>query len=189
MADTPGVPAGMTLERLGALLDAYGADPDRWPVAEREPALTLLAASDAARSLRAAAARLDAVLDQVVLPAPSSDLVARILADTPGASTTRRRSILRWRTMAVAVPLAAAAAFLFWLFPRRNLSPSSELTQYAIEELGVYTSPTDLLLEPPGFDLSGMPTLGCNENDLGCPKLDLPLGRESRRHRIQRGFA
>jgi hypothetical protein len=70
----------MSLERLRRLLEAYGAAPARWPVAEREAALALLAASPEAQAAAAEAVRLDVVLDRAPEPAPSAALFGRVLA-------------------------------------------------------------------------------------------------------------
>ena len=53
----------LSLERAVALLDAYGALPDRWPEAEREAMLALLAKSPELRAQRDTAASLDSLLD------------------------------------------------------------------------------------------------------------------------------
>jgi len=53
----------LSLERAIALLDAYGALPERWPEAEREAMLALLAESPELRTHRDAAANLDSLLD------------------------------------------------------------------------------------------------------------------------------
>ncbi|MCH7889650.1 MAG: hypothetical protein IIA00_10305, partial [Proteobacteria bacterium] len=72
------------LARLGRILEAYGADPEAWPAAERDEALALLVRSAEARALRERAARLDRLLDQLLdrAPAlePSPELKARVLA-------------------------------------------------------------------------------------------------------------
>ncbi len=70
----------MDLARLAAILDAYGADPRRWPQDERAAALALLADSPEARALCDAAEALDTLLDAPVPPAPSPELRAAILA-------------------------------------------------------------------------------------------------------------
>jgi len=71
------------LAQLQALLDAYGAEPRRWPAARREPAEALLARSPEARALQAAAARLDGLIDTAgVEPAPAH-LVGRVIAAAP----------------------------------------------------------------------------------------------------------
>lgn len=66
--------------RLAEILDAYGADPRRWPQAERAPAEALLAVSEEARALRDRAAALDALLDLSAAPTPAPELQAAILA-------------------------------------------------------------------------------------------------------------
>lgn len=53
----------LSLERAAALLDAYGALPERWPEAEREAMLALLAESHELRAKRDTAASLDSLLD------------------------------------------------------------------------------------------------------------------------------
>ena len=66
----------MNLTRLRDILDAYGADPRRWPAAERDAALALLSGSEEARALRDEAAALDTLLDTAQVPAPSPELMA-----------------------------------------------------------------------------------------------------------------
>ena len=73
--------AGMTLNRLRTIVEAYGADPRRWPEAERGSAETLVAESAAARDLVARAGRLDAVLAEAVADVPDAAL-ARLTAAT-----------------------------------------------------------------------------------------------------------
>lgn len=128
-----------TLDRLTEILDAYGADPNRWPAAERADALALVAVSPDARDLVAAAARLDAVLD--ALPpaqAPSAALRARIVAAAPARSRPRR-------VAAVLAPLAAAAVLAIWLVrsPEPAAVPAADVP---MAQLGVYETPTDELL-------------------------------------------
>lgn len=73
----------MNLKRLAELLDAYGADPARWPADERAAALALLAADARARAMQAQARALDDWL-ATDLPTPPGDVLrARILASTP----------------------------------------------------------------------------------------------------------
>lgn len=54
----------MTLERLGALPDAYGGDLRRWPEPSRMAAETLIAHDQAARQMFNQALALDAALDE-----------------------------------------------------------------------------------------------------------------------------
>lgn len=60
---TPDSQTALSLERAIALLDAYGALPDRWPEAEREAMLALLAKSPELRAQRDTVASLDSLLD------------------------------------------------------------------------------------------------------------------------------
>ncbi|MFQ5346233.1 MAG: hypothetical protein ACE5ED_00100 [Rhodothalassiaceae bacterium] len=70
----------MTENRFAALVAAYGADPARWPDAERGAAQAFAASAEGRRHL-AAAARLDRQLAQLPPPAPASrDLLARLEA-------------------------------------------------------------------------------------------------------------
>lgn len=102
----------MNLERLTALIDAYGSDPRRWPEQEREAAQALLATSAAAQAQLREAATLDALL-AVKLPEvePSAALRARVLAQT------RPRQLAQpgWR--------AQLAEALAQLFPRGQATP------------------------------------------------------------------
>jgi len=69
----------MTPDRFATLLDAYGADPARWPPGERDAALAHAAATPAAAALLDAARRLDALIDRLPADAPAPDL-ARLAA-------------------------------------------------------------------------------------------------------------
>ena len=79
----------MTPARFAALLDAYGGDPARWPAAERQAALRLLARDAAARRAQAEAASLDALLDQAPVAPLSAALQARVLAAAPTVAKRR----------------------------------------------------------------------------------------------------
>lgn len=106
----------LTPQRFAALLDAWGADPARWPETERDAALALLAQSEAARRQRAQAAHLDALLAGLDAPAPSGELRLRILRVAPVAGERRGSPWRRlwdelggWR---LAMPALAAALAL-----------------------------------------------------------------------------
>ena len=92
----------ITLTRLAEILDAYGADPESWPLEDRMAALELLAQSAEARALAHAASNLDALLDAAPLtppPRPATEsLAARILARLPSAEivTLRRAVKVNW---------------------------------------------------------------------------------------------
>jgi len=69
----------MNLARLEEILDAYGADPRRWPAEERAAAEALIAESAEAATLRENAAALDMLMDISTTPGPSPELMARVL--------------------------------------------------------------------------------------------------------------
>ena len=167
----------MTLDRLGALLDAYGARPERWPDAERPAALALLFASREARARRDAAAALDAMLDRAPALAPSPELADRILAGAPRgvrpASRPQRRRVpvarRRWgspRRRAWRCGWCAAARF------RPALDPA------AVAQLDDYETPTDALLASTDLDNDdALPVFGCDDPDVDCDDADVPPGR------------
>lgn len=69
----------MSLARLAELLDAYGAEPERWPAHEREPALALIASDPKAAEAQGQALLLDRQLDGFDVPDASAQLRARVL--------------------------------------------------------------------------------------------------------------
>src|SRR3954471_2777469 len=99
------------LNRVRDLLGAYGADPRRWPPAERARALLLLGNSAEAAVLQREAAALDALLDQAPPPAlpriEAAMLAARITAQPQEAY--RPYGQLQDKLWLRAVGLAAAA--------------------------------------------------------------------------------
>ena len=107
------------LKRLRAIVDAYGADPARWPRPEREGALRLLARSPEAAGYRDRAREVDALLDLATAYEPAPGLLARVLA-----RPARRRANLFeelwpfgpiWRPalgMAAAIVLGVAAGLV-----------------------------------------------------------------------------
>ncbi|MBC7134933.1 MAG: hypothetical protein H5U25_04705 [Oceanibaculum nanhaiense] len=101
----------MDLQRLETLLDAYGADPARWPVVERAAALALLAIEPAAQARLEQARQLDRVLDRLPpAPAPAGDLAARIRA------AARQQGALSAPVAPVLVPIPANGNRAPWRF-------------------------------------------------------------------------
>jgi hypothetical protein len=104
----------ITFDRLKTLLDAYGADPGRWPDEQREAARQLLAGSAEARAYVQQAAVLDTLLDAAPLtvspgldPAALAARIMRMPARVTAAATSWRFSF-GWPNFAT---LAAAAVF------------------------------------------------------------------------------
>jgi hypothetical protein len=97
-------PAPMTLARLADLLEAYGADPQRWPSAERTAAEALLQSDPRAAELQRSARLLDAQLDMFEVAEPSAHLQARVL-EIPirHAATPARFMFAGWRLAALAL--------------------------------------------------------------------------------------
>ena len=116
----------MDWHRYLLLLDAYGADFERWPPGDRPAAEELHAASEAARQTRREAQALDRLLDQSPSAEPSDVLKARIhripdLAPRPShgtAPSTLRRTLAPW--------LALAAAALLGIATGSFVEPSAE---------------------------------------------------------------
>ena len=101
----------MNLNRFEQLAWAFGADLGRWPLADREAALHLVATEPAsAEALLAQAARLDRILNVTApLPVPSRALRERIILAAPSA----RAFSLAWRWLAgatIGATMAAACA-------------------------------------------------------------------------------
>lgn len=76
----------MNIERLTAILDAYGADPLHWPEGERLAAQAFVAREKRAQALVAEAETLDSLLDCAPSAMPSAALVETILARAPRPS-------------------------------------------------------------------------------------------------------
>jgi hypothetical protein len=208
------VPPSMTVQRLQQLLDAYGAEAERWPPEEREAALALLAHSTEAQVQQDKAARLDALLDLAPVAQPSTELAARILAaaitpDTPDenlgdgsvrvlrserqhrARTARRtgtreksRWVRRWPALAIAASLAA----VFWSVRTMTTPPRPELSSEVIASLGVYYTSTDVLLQSPVAIFPTTPSVGCMESELGCPDLTSSPEVESQSRALERKY-
>ena len=107
----------MSLLRFNELLDAYGADPERWPLEDRVAATELLARSSEARALARNAAEVDDLLEAVPLNLPSSGdsatLVARIMDSLPMA---QRVSELRfgWPNWTALAAASVAGLVIGW---------------------------------------------------------------------------
>ncbi|MBN8552287.1 MAG: hypothetical protein J0L52_05275 [Caulobacterales bacterium] len=95
------------LKRFKQIMDAYGADPTRWPEAERAEAEALLATSSDARQMRDEAELLDAWLDAATTPDVSELTSRRILKQAPGSTR-----MLSWGSGAGWAAAAAAGVVL-----------------------------------------------------------------------------
>ncbi|MGH6854429.1 MAG: hypothetical protein ACREDX_08800 [Aestuariivirga sp.] len=102
--------------RLREVLASYGANPARWPEAERD---LLLPHLDAMRDEIDEARRIDALLDLAAAPAFPADRENRIMARITGSAATRK-SLPRW---SAALPLAASLALGIYLGAMGDLDP------------------------------------------------------------------
>lgn len=98
----------MSLLRFTELIDAYGADSERWPVEDRMAASELLARSSEAQALARRAAVLDDLLEATPLVLPTSSetavLASRVLAQLPAVrpAPAVRFGWGNWATLAAA---------------------------------------------------------------------------------------
>ncbi|HEX4354077.1 MAG TPA: hypothetical protein VHZ95_14210 [Polyangiales bacterium] len=94
----------MSLSRFRDLLDAYGGELARWPLAERSKAEALAASDPRATELQREALALDAQLDAFEIEAPSPHLRARVL-EIPirHAPLPARVRMFGWRLAALAL--------------------------------------------------------------------------------------
>lgn len=79
----------VAVDRVRTLIDAYGADPDRWPAAERDAALRIVETDPTLAAELADARALDRLLDAVPAPLPNPALKAALKA-------VPERARLRW---------------------------------------------------------------------------------------------
>jgi hypothetical protein len=113
----------MNETRLKRLIEAYGAEPERWPAGDRAAALALLDTSAEARAMMAEARRLDQLLKAVPVGSTAPDATAalrRKIAALPDAPPRAARAngvtIGPWsaaRLWASAAGLAAAGLIGF----------------------------------------------------------------------------
>lgn len=140
----------MTPERFQTIVDAYGADPRRWPAAERAAAEAWAAAHRReADAMRAASTDIDAWLDRQTVAPPDPALQQRIVdsAPTPAPATRPRtrprpraaRRAWWWSGAAVAgVGLAGglAGAFAVSFFVLTGSAPAMHDSSYLTTSFG-----------------------------------------------------
>lgn len=112
---------GMSKQRLSEILDAYGADPKRWPEPERAAAHELLARAPELEAKRVQAAKLDAALDAAGavgdLRLEAASMAARITRNAANVRllTRRPRFMDAWPGLAGLAAAAAAGLFIGWI--------------------------------------------------------------------------
>jgi anti-sigma factor RsiW len=97
----------MTEDRFAALLEAYGAEPRRWPEDERAATQAFARTDPRAAALMAAAADIDDLLYGHRVPAPSPAFAAAVMARAPRRRWTRAR--LWWAAFGLGIAGAGGA--------------------------------------------------------------------------------
>jgi hypothetical protein len=115
----------VTPERFRAIVDAYGADPRRWPEAERAQAREWAALHRGeAEAVLAEATCIDAWLGSAAVAPPDDVLHRRIVASAPGRRRLRQPARVWWSGVAaagigLAGGLAGALAVSFFVLTGR----------------------------------------------------------------------
>ena len=124
----------MGMDEFRTLLDAWGADPARWPSDRRAAAEALAARSDEARQLLADEAAFDALLGAEPAPEPGPALTASILA-IPRSARQERRGFGWSFGFLPALPrfagLTAAAVMGFYIGTTSLFQPGQSMTAEA----------------------------------------------------------
>lgn len=97
--------------RFEQIVSAYGADPVRWPLAERAAALAFAEDHpEIAGPLLAREQDLDALLAAASAPMPSRDLQDRLMESLPAGQPP---AVPAWAAMAASIALVTGAALGF----------------------------------------------------------------------------
>jgi hypothetical protein len=134
----------MTPERFQTIVDAYGADPRRWPDAERAAAEAWAELHPAeAHAALAESAGLDAWLADHTVAPPDRAFVERVVAAAPVRRPARQRARLWWQGAAFAgIGLAGglAGAFAVSFFVLTGTPPAAHDTSYVTSSFGGSTA-------------------------------------------------
>lgn len=140
----------MKLDRFRTLVDAYGADPARWPARERLAAEALLAGNEQARAALNEAATLDRVLARTVPAGASAGLRDMIRRSTQSVPQQKPFSLgeivaswLPGRTLWPNLAGLAAALVLGVALGTADIGVSSASAQ-TVDDLGALMEPLTL---------------------------------------------
>ena len=114
----------MNRERFEQIVAAYGADPRRWPQAERAAAEAFAAANTDAAALMADEVGLDRMLDHAAHVPDTSALSARILSQTPA------RAARAFDTRAIVALAACAVCGVIIGYGGGQFAPVSDMDDY-----------------------------------------------------------
>jgi hypothetical protein len=92
----------LELERFRTIVDAYGTDPSKWPMQEKETALRFMGGSTEAIEIVNQAADLDRLLNQIPTVEPSLSL-QRAVAEIPirNASRSKQQEVFSFSNLFV----------------------------------------------------------------------------------------
>jgi hypothetical protein len=132
------------LQRFEEALDRYGPELERWPLAERAAAATLLVTDAAARAVHAEAKRLQGLLGSVVSTAPLRPGAAeRILAGIAARRAVPPDPLALLARPRAAMALTAVAVMMFALGAVGGSGEfGSGLTQFS-NSVGGYSAMSD----------------------------------------------
>jgi len=129
----------MNMQRFSEILMAYGGNPQRWSLHEREAALQFLNNSLEAQRLQQQALQLDQLLNAAPMPQLSEALQKRILKATQPSVF---QSIFEWFSFKQPLKLATAfaipclIALTIWLnMPVSPLSSQSNIDIFSYQEM------------------------------------------------------
>lgn len=117
----------MNTERFETLIAAYGAEPARWPAAEREAARAFMQANrSAAERMLFEARMIDAMLDAAPRAEAGHDLRARILAAAPKERAARGFSLAGWWKAGAGLVAACAVGAVAGSFAISQLAGAAQ---------------------------------------------------------------
>lgn len=122
----------MNMQRFSEILKAYGGNPQRWSIHERETALQFLKHSVDAQHLQKQALQLDHLLDAAPTPELSLALQKRILKSTQPSVLKR---IFEWFSfnqplkLATTIAISCLIGLIVWIAQPFSSQPKTDLSQ------------------------------------------------------------
>ncbi len=127
--------AALPEHRAREILAAYGADPARWPEAEREAARAAIAASPALTIAQEAERRADGLLRLVPDASPSAAFLGRALASAPKPG--RRFGLSPWMLAGATAAVLVVAVSASWQIQRdAMMRDADEAVELLITDIG-----------------------------------------------------
>jgi hypothetical protein len=121
--------------RVREILAAYGADPARWPQAEREAARVAIAASPALARAQEAERRADGLLALIPDPSPSAAFLGKALAGAP--TRARAPGLSPWMLAGATAAVLVVAVSASWQIQRdAMMRDADEAVELLITDIG-----------------------------------------------------